>query len=286
MRLFVKDDPLGIDSLGSGWVVQQSSNLIGRVQKPRALPSAPLRPAPIDLEIRWSRTDTTANGKWQFPGDTLLNNQGRRVVVCPFRVVNVTNTASLRVLVDNALSDSMWRPGREIVVVTPPDYAPQTPIPVMVGVQYQAPGGEALVLPAEGDIFSVLSTKPLSVEDRYTFTSTATRFEVQSPESILDNIYVVPNPYVVYSELESPGISATLRGEKELQFRNLPPQCTIRIYTLTGELVDTIVKNDTNSFARWSILSFEGQRLAYGVYIYHVDVPGVGEKIGRLALIK
>jgi hypothetical protein len=36
----------------------------------------------------------------------------------------------------------------------------------------------------------------------------------------------------------------------------------------------------------WSILSYEGQRLAYGVYIYHVDVPGVGEKIGRFALIK
>ena len=30
----------------------------------------------------------------------------------------------------------------------------------------------------------------------------------------------------------------------------------------------------------------EGQRLAYGVYIYHVDIPGVGEKIGRFALIK
>jgi hypothetical protein len=55
---------------------------------------------------------------------------------------------------------------------------------------------------------------------------------------------------------------------------------------MVGELVDTIVKNDANGFAEWNILSYEGQRLAYGVYIFHVDAPGVGQKIGRFALIK
>jgi len=83
-----------------------------------------------------------------------------------------------------------------------------------------------------------------------------------------------------------PGPTSQRRGENKLQFRNLPPQCTIRIYSMVGELVDTIIKDDANSYADWRILSYEGQRLAYGVYIYHVEVPGVGEKIGRLALIK
>jgi hypothetical protein len=27
-------------------------------------------------------------------------------------------------------------------------------------------------------------------------------------------------------------------------------------------------------------------RISYGVYIFHVDIPGVGEKIGRFAVIK
>ena len=84
----------------------------------------------------------------------------------------------------------------------------------------------------------------------------------------------------------NPGPTALKRGEPKLQFRNLPPQCTIRIYTMIGELVDTIVKNDGTSYADWRLLSYEGQRLAYGVYLYHVEVPGVGEKIGRFALIK
>jgi hypothetical protein len=55
---------------------------------------------------------------------------------------------------------------------------------------------------------------------------------------------------------------------------------------MVGELVTTIHKDDNTSSARWNVLSNEGQRLAYGVYLYHVDAPGIGEKIGRLALIK
>ena len=52
------------------------------------------------------------------------------------------------------------------------------------------------------------------------------------------------------------------------------------------ELVDTIDKDDNGSIAYWNLLSSEGMRISYGVYIFHVDVPGVGEKIGRFGVIK
>jgi hypothetical protein len=55
---------------------------------------------------------------------------------------------------------------------------------------------------------------------------------------------------------------------------------------VTGELVSVIYKNDFTNMATWDLLSDEGQRIAYGVYIYHIDVPNVGEKIGRFAVIK
>jgi hypothetical protein len=73
---------------------------------------------------------------------------------------------------------------------------------------------------------------------------------------------------VAYSPSEEPGLLPGTRGARDIQFRNLPPECTIKIFTITGELVQTIEKNDNSSLARWDLLSFEGQRVAYGVYVY------------------
>jgi hypothetical protein len=288
LRVFATDDVLGIDSLNSGWRTVNNTNLTYRVYRPSALPGSPWRLAPIDVQFIWNSTDRDVRGKWLFPGDTLLNNFGRKVVVTPFRIVNMSDTSRLRVLVNNALTDSLWKPGREIVFITPPAYAPQSPIPVMYSVNFYAPADTtvAVIYPAAGNIFETKTTKPFVAGDRYQFTTMAASFDPGAAKSALDNIYVVPNPYVVYSELEQPGPSATRRGDYRLQFRNLPPQCTIRIYTMLGELVDTIHKDDSRNYAEWNLLSYEGHRLAYGVYLFHVEAPGVGEKIGRFALIK
>jgi hypothetical protein len=288
LRVYVKGAPLGIDSAHSGFRTNNTSNLRASVHKPLALPSAPFKLAPLDFEIRWNKTDRDARGKWLFPGDTVLNNNGRKVVVCPFRIVNVTDTSTVRFLVNNALSDSIWKPGREIVFITPPKYAPQSPIPVMVAVTFFPPVDTSaqIVYPPEGAVFDVKSSKPFAKGDLYQFTSKAVKYDAGTAKSMLDRIYVVPNPYVAYSSFEAPGATSGKRGENRLQFRNLPPQCTIRIYTMIGELVATIVKDDQTSIATWNVLSNEGQRLAYGVYIFHVEAPGVGEKIGRFALIK
>jgi hypothetical protein len=118
LRVYTQDEPLGIDSLRSGWAVKNNTNLGVRVGRSIALSSFPFRPAPIDLEIRWNSTELTPGGKWMYPGDTALNNSGRKVVICPFRIVNVTDNSPIRLFVNGAL-DSMWRPGREIAVVTP-----------------------------------------------------------------------------------------------------------------------------------------------------------------------
>ena len=78
------------------------------------------------------------------------------------------------------------------------------------------------------------------------------------------------------------------RGERRLHFFNLPRECTIRIYNLRGHLIDTIEHRSTadNGMEPWDILSKDDNEIAYGIYIYHVEAPGVGEKIGRFAVIK
>ncbi len=50
----------------------------------------------------------------------------------------------------------------------------------------------------------------------------------------------------------------------------------------------TIEHNSTvdNGQEPWNLVSKDGMDIAFGVYIYHVDAPGVGEKIDKFAIIK
>jgi len=142
------------------------------------------------------------------------------------------------------------------------------------------------IYPGAGDKFLFFSTKPFVSGDKYSFTTKASVINNEIAKSELDKVIVVPNPYFTFSDAELAGIRTDTRDDRRIEFRNLPQQCTIRIFTIVGELVRTIEKNDPTSFAVWDLLSFESQEIAYGVYIYHIDAPGVGIKIGRLAVIK
>lgn len=107
-------------------------------------------------------------------------------------------------------------------------------------------------------------------------------------KSRLDEIIVVPNPYVVTASWEPATYFQFGRGERRLHFFHLPKDCTIRIYTLRGYLVDTIEHHSTadDGMVSWNMLSKDGQDISYGIYIYHVDAPGVGETTGKFAIIK
>lgn len=288
MRVFVKGEVLGLDSARSGWALKNNTNLIPKVQRSRAFPNNQFQPVPLDFQIIWNNTARDSAGRWLFPGDTLYDQSRRKNVVTPFRVVNTIDTTMPVIIVAGTTQEKLWRPGRELAFLTPPRFNPPNSSTIMMSVNFYPPGDTTIpvIYPAEGNIFEAKTTKPFNKGDKFAFTTSAVKFDPVKKDSVLNRIYVVPNPYVAYSSTELPGITSSRRGENDLQFRNLPPKCTIRIYTMVGELVATINKDDNTSIARWNVLSNEGQRLAYGVYIYHVDAPGVGEKIGRLALIK
>jgi hypothetical protein len=36
----------------------------------------------------------------------------------------------------------------------------------------------------------------------------------------------------------------------------------------------------------WNMLSEDSLSISYGVYIYHVDAPGIGKTIGKFAVVK
>ncbi|GAB4334559.1 MAG: hypothetical protein Kow0037_13350 [Calditrichia bacterium] len=139
-----------------------------------------------------------------------------------------------------------------------------------------------------GDIFRLATKKPFRTGDRIQFTVKGQRYSQEKAKSDMDKIAVVPNPYVVAASWEARSPFRFGRGERKIQFIHLPKDCTIRIYTLRGYLVDVIEHHGEADDGQeaWNMLSKDGQEIAYGVYIYHVDAPGVGEKIGKFAVIK
>ena len=105
------------------------------------------------------------------------------------------------------------------------------------------------------------------------------------------NVYVVPNPFRQHSNL-------TGTGEKyRMEFVGIPGKCKIKIYTLTGDIVQEINHDDGSGSEAWGSISRSDYQLnkwtlgvAPGIYIYRVEsfVPGhEGESfIGKLAIVK
>ncbi len=153
---------------------------------------------------------------------------------------------------------------------------------------FEAPQGEAATMPESGDVYALQVSKPFSSLDTITFTTRASSFDEELARSSLDDIYVVPDPYVASASWERPLFNQTGRGERRIDFVNLPPKCTIRIFNTAGKLVqilhhDSPAEDGTES---WDLVSKDGLTVAFGVYIFHVEAPGVGSTMGKFTLIK
>ncbi|MHB9012169.1 MAG: hypothetical protein ACYC49_08080 [Ignavibacteriaceae bacterium] len=141
--------------------------------------------------------------------------------------------------------------------------------------------------PQSGDIFKIVTTKPFRTGEYYQFTTRSSYFDKSKFLTDLNNIAVVPNPYPGAASWE-PLTNTVGRGERLIYFTHLPAVCTIRIYTISGNLVQTLHHNGslTDGQEPWNLVSKDGMDISFGVYIFQVDAPGLGTKIGRFAIIK
>ncbi|MNJ84136.1 hypothetical protein D3C87_15790 [compost metagenome] len=101
-------------------------------------------------------------------------------------------------------------------------------------------------------------------------TTTASRDVLASA---LDLINVVPNPYYAFSEYERNRI------DTRVKIVNLPDQCTVTIYNVSGKLIRQFKKDNQVTYIDWDLKNTIGVPIASGVYLIHVEVPGVGERI-------
>ena len=103
-------------------------------------------------------------------------------------------------------------------------------------------------------------------------------------DSILSLINVVPNPYYSYSDYETAS-----QLETKVRIVNLPTGvnksgkkegCYIRIYTTDGTLVRTLGPTPVNATTYdWDLHNQTGIPIAGGLYLIHVTVPGIGERV-------
>lgn len=91
-------------------------------------------------------------------------------------------------------------------------------------------------------------------------------------KSALDLIRAVPNPYYAYSAYETDQL------DNRIKITNLPEECSVSIYTVNGTLVRRFKKDDNLTFLEWDLKNYAGIPIAGGVYIIHVNAPGIGEK--------
>jgi hypothetical protein len=110
--------------------------------------------------------------------------------------------------------------------------------------------------------------------------------QIEVAKSALDIINIVPNPYYAYSGYEQNQL------DNRVKIVNLPSKCTVRIYSPAGVLIrtykrdapldnssgSTFPESNSSTSIDWDLKNSVGVPIASGMYIIHIDAPGVGER--------
>jgi len=275
------DNRIEFDSEASGWV-EGNTNL--RYTFSNSSIGLGFR-YPADYEVTFSD---------QFIDSALIVTDGIRNTNVKYSVKDVTRGIPERVptfLYENSdTKNQTWDPGEQIILFMPGRQGTTADTTTWV-LTISLPSDTSItpIMPTDGDILYIRVKRPFTSEDVFALTTEAGKIDKGLSKSRLDNIYVVPNPYVGYSVIEPTNrLPGTTRGERRLYFENLPQECTIRIFTLSGIPVKTIEHSSSMENGReyWNLLNTDGFSVAYGVFFAHIAAPGIGKKLLKFAIIK
>ena len=274
MTITVQNDALELDNDLISWNEYSANNWTWWVKPFNNLPN---NMYPADYEIRWFSSLVSSNFR-----------PGHEHVKANFEVWETTRGFPEKqlpfVILETITTDSLWNPGERIIILQ--DSAISS---ASWDLTFYAPSaGSDNVPPIEGDVFSIYTNRPFA-DDIFTFSTTASTESKQVEKENMDNIYVVPNPYVVSSNIESLDLQNPRdRGPRRVYFANLPAMCTIKIYTMAGDLVRTLKHEGSieNGIETWDLTTSDNFPVSFGVYIFHVESENGNESVGRFALIK
>ncbi|MFT5368271.1 MAG: hypothetical protein ACI8V2_003235 [Candidatus Latescibacterota bacterium] len=138
---------------------------------------------------------------------------------------------------------------------------------------------QAARFPQDGDSFSIAANHVNGTSDVFAFSTTGGILDdAELAKTDLTKVLAVPNPYLGRSSYELSSLA------RQMRFTNLPKNCMIRIFSLTGDLVRTISHTNNLSFETWDLKTDQGVLVASGVYVAHFDAPGIGTHFVKCAV--
>ncbi len=260
------NDPTELDGLSTDWTVIIEDNFDGN-------------------RSGFVSTDSRYELVFSNPADSVYTPPARQVgfdrIDIPLFARNATtNQASEILVIDNDASGDLS--SGDQILVTDIDGRERD---FRFAITFDA--GASNIAPSPGDKIVVNHTRAFGADDEFVFGVQKGSIDSDLASSELDDIYVVPNPYVGAASWERAS-NQVGRGERKIMFFNLPRVCTIRIFNIRGELID-IIEHDgafNEGAASWDMQTKNNEEVAYGVYFYHVEAPGIGEFKDKFAIIK
>jgi len=151
-------------------------------------------------------------------------------------------------------------------------------------------------------VFTIPITSPIPFGVVKTNLTDARCFRAIAPSnpvatSTLANVKVVPNPYIGSASWNNRTPSDEFAWEHRLQFTNLPADAKVKIFTLDGDFVAEVKANTTvivgeevntasASVAEWDLMTRNNQEAAPGIYLFVVQSPSLGEKVGKFVIVR
>lgn len=136
--------------------------------------------------------------------------------------------------------------------------------------------------PLDGESFTIFATSQLTSKDTFLVKIIPPEISYNAAEvkREIESVRAVPNPFVVNAAWEQ------IENNRRMRFMFLPPKCTISIYNVRGELVNTLYHENETGDEDWNLTNFSGVEISFGVYLFVVKTPTGEQKIGKFAVIK
>ncbi len=278
MTISVNNDTvIAVIDTASGWVPGSKSNLQLRLGLDK-LNAALNEDWPADYEIKFFNTDQDIP-PFDDPPVFIRDSVN-------FTITNTTGGYRAKFLIHDADGNGTFSVGDTVRILD--GYVDPSNFKIAYNFVYSIRPFTSPVFPTEGDKIVIKTTKPFAGGDYFEVKTRSSRLDNQLAKDRMKNISVVPNPYVAAAKWERRSLYQSGRGDRKIDIVNLPAECTVKIFTINGALVKTLVKTPTmtSGALSWDLISDDGMEVAYGLYVYHVNAPGVGEHIGKFAVIK